>query len=247
VVSTANNGNSGPGGTPRPPESSRQRALKRGAVVGVLASLAAATLALGAACLPSLSPIPDAPTPVEGSTPFVGCGDGLIATLDDGGDAGESCDPGKPNDPDAQAPGCSACRIVCEKDGVIDPRTGHCYFPVDPSDNYQAAITSCKARGAHVVTFASAAEVTLVQGVTGGAGASGFWVGLSRSSALGEAYGPDRPEEPASRSRRNRALPALPAARARAASASAPTRTRTAERSASTIPAALRRPAASRP
>lgn len=184
MVSRANNGNSG------------QRALKRGAVVGVLASLTAATLALGVACLPSLSPIADAPTPVEGSTTFVGCGDGLIATLDDGGDAGESCDPGKPNDPDAQAPGCSACRIVCEKDGVIDPRTGHCYFPVDPSDNYPAAITSCKARGAHVVTFASAAEVTLVQGVTGGAGASGFWVGLSRSSELGEAYGPDRPEEP---------------------------------------------------
>lgn len=183
MVSRANNGDPA------------RRAGKRAAIAVLLAVLAAATLALGAACLPVLSPIPDAPTPVEGSTPFVGCGDGLIATLDDGGDAGESCDPGKPNDPDAQAPGCRACQIVCERDGVIDPRTGHCYFPVGPgpSENYQDAITRCKGRGAHVVTFASAAEVSLVQGLAGDAS---FWVGLARSSALGEAYGPDRAEEP---------------------------------------------------
>ena len=168
---------------------------RRAALRVVIAVLAAAPV-LAVACLPVLSPIPDAPVPLEGSTPFVGCGDGLIATLDDGGDAGESCDPGKPNDPDAQAQGCTACQIVCEKDGAIDPRTGHCYFPVGRSDNYQAATTSCKARGAHVVTFVSAAEVALAEGVAGDAGANGFWVGLLQNPALGEAYGPAHAEEP---------------------------------------------------
>jgi len=172
------------------------RAGGRGAFA-LLAGLSAGVLGLGAACLPDLAPISTEPTSGEGSTPFVGCGDGVIATLDDGGDAGESCDPGKPNDLDAQSPGCRSCQIVCEDGGVIDPRTGHCYFAAAASDSYQAAITSCKARGAHVVTFASKGEVALVQGrVVGDAGAGGFWIGLSRSSALGEAYGPDRDEEP---------------------------------------------------
>jgi len=139
------------------------RAGGRGAFA-LLAGLSAGVLGLGAACLPDLAPISTEPTSGEGSTPFVGCGDGVIATLDDGGDAGESCDPGKPNDLDAQSPGCRSCQIVCEDGGVIDPRTGHCYFAAAASDSYQAAITSCKARGAHVVTFASKGEVALVQG-----------------------------------------------------------------------------------
>ncbi|HSO40043.1 MAG TPA: C-type lectin domain-containing protein [Labilithrix sp.] len=162
----------------------------------VLASAIAGALALAAACLPDLAPISVEPTPFDAAGPFVGCGDGVIAALDDGGDAGESCDPGKPNDVDAQAPGCKACQITCE--GVSDPRTGHCYFATTPSDGYSGALTSCKTAGAHVVTFASAAEAALVQGVSGAGAAEGFWVGLSRNSNLNENYGPDpsRAEEP---------------------------------------------------
>jgi hypothetical protein len=94
------------------------------------------------ACLPDLADISPTDAGFDGEkiAPFVGCGDGVIATLDDGGDSGESCDPGKPNDVDAQAPGCSACQITCE--GVLDPATGHCYFAAGAFD-YKGAVGAC--------------------------------------------------------------------------------------------------------
>lgn len=161
------------------------------AAVVLLAGAFAALLAAGA-CLPDLATITPTDASAETSVgPFQGCGDGVIATLDDGGDAGESCDPGA----DAQVPGCRACQITCE--GTLDPRTGHCYFAAGADTSYVAARTRCKAERAHVVTLASVAEVTLLEQIS--ADESGYWVGLSRkeSDLLG-AYGPpnERPDEP---------------------------------------------------
>ena len=45
------------------------------------------------ACLPDLRDLPVV-VPSEAAAPISGCGDGIIATNDDGSDAGESCDPG---------------------------------------------------------------------------------------------------------------------------------------------------------
>jgi hypothetical protein len=147
-----------------------------------------ALLAAGA-CLPDLATIAGTDASVESLAQ--GCGDGIIATLDDGGDAGESCDPGA----DAQVPGCRACQITCE--GTLDPKTGHCYFAAGADTSYVAARTRCKAERAHVVTLASAEEAKLLAQIS--ADESGYWVGLSRkeSDLLG-AYGPpnERPEEP---------------------------------------------------
>ena len=175
---------------PRPRASSRVR------LAWLVAFAATSALgAIAAACLPDLAALPADRTLPEGAAPaFVGCGDGVIATLDDGGDAGESCDPGKTNDIDAQAPGCKACEITCE--GTLDPATGHCYFAAGSDSTYTDARTRCKTAGAHVVTFASPAEVAIVAGLP--AAESGSWVGLSRSATLSEAYGPDpsRAEEP---------------------------------------------------
>lgn len=174
---------------PRPRASARV-----GLVMAVTAASALGALAAGA-CLPDLSAIAGEPTLPEGAAPpFVGCGDGVIATLDDGGDAGESCDPGRTNDIDAQAPGCKVCQITCE--GTLDPATGHCYFAAGSDTVYTDARTRCKTAGAHVVTFASLAEVAIVAGIP--AADTGYWVGLARSATLSEAYGPDpsRAEEP---------------------------------------------------
>jgi hypothetical protein len=150
------------------------------AISGVLAA---------AACLPDLAAIP-ADEPLEAAVaPFEGCGDGVIATLDDGGDAGESCDPGG----DAQVPGCRGCRIACE--GTLDPESGHCYFVSGVDESYALAAARCKAERAHVVTFASNDEISLVNDIA----SSGYWVGLSIQSAdLLGAYGPpaERVEEP---------------------------------------------------
>ncbi len=169
----------------------RSRAGARGpfALLVVAAIALVAAVSGAAACLPDLSAIPAD----EGGTspPFVGCGDGVIATLDDGGDAGESCDPGKA---DAQPPGCKSCQIVCE--GTLDRATNHCYFALPTEESsYNDARTQCAAAGAHVVTFASNAEVALVEGIEHDRDA-GFWVGLSRTSNFNDAYGPDRAEEP---------------------------------------------------
>ena len=157
----------------------RRRALSR-APIAVLCALVAAS-ALGTvavACLPDLATIEAKPDPLESSTPpFVGCGDGIIASLDDGGDSGERCDPGAT---DADVPGCSRCQITCEDGGIVDPTSGHCYFAVGLQSGYGEAITACKSVGAHVVTL----------------GGAGHWVGLSRLPSLGSAYGPSRAEEP---------------------------------------------------
>ena len=161
------------------------------AAVVVLASAAGGVLA-AAACLPDLAAIEAVEGPPEASVvSFKGCGDGIIATLDDGGDAGESCDPGA----DAQVPGCQSCQIKCE--GKLDPRTGHCYFAAGADTSYVAARTRCKAERAHVVTLASAEESRLLEQIA--ANESGYWVGLSRKeSDLFGAYGPpnERLEEP---------------------------------------------------
>gem|GEM_PF-1225762 len=139
-----------------------------------VAAASACTFALAwaalAACLPDLAALPPEPTPFEaGSRPFRGCGDGVIESLDDGGDAGESCDPG-----DAGVKGCSACHIACE--GVVDPRSGNCYFAIEPTSSYNAALTRCRAENAHVVTVASEREAELVASV---AGATTPWIGFS--------------------------------------------------------------------
>lgn len=115
-----------------------------------------------AACLPELSPLPVAKQPEEAGGRSTGCGDGIIATLDDGGDAGESCDPGGNPSPI----GCSTTTCAIECTGVIGP-SGHCYFAADPSD-YENALTNCSAAGGHVVTIGSEAEATLVSGFADG-------------------------------------------------------------------------------
>jgi hypothetical protein len=162
--------------------------------IGAAAVLAIALAGLFAAgaCLPDLTAIAAADGALEAAAaPFEGCGDGVIATLDDGGDAGESCDPGFEGD--AQVPGCRACQITCE--GTLDPKSGHCYFAAGADVSYPLALARCKAERAHVVTFASDEELTFVKNIA----ASGYWVGLSiKSAELFGAYGPpaERLEEP---------------------------------------------------
>ena len=152
------------------------------AAVVVLLGATGALLAAGA-CLPDLAALgPDDASFQTSTAPFQGCGDGVIATLDDGGDSGESCDPGS----DAAVPGCRACQITCE--GTLDPRTAHCYFAAGADTSYVAAKARCKAERAHVVTLANATEAKLLEQIS--ADEAGYWVGLSRSTDLGGAYGP---------------------------------------------------------
>ena len=160
------------------------------AAVVVLIGASGALLAAGA-CLPELAPLgPDDASFQTSTAPFQGCGDGLIATLDDGGDSGESCDPGV----DGAVPGCRSCQITCE--GTLEPRTGHCYFAAGADTSYLAARTRCKAERAHVVTLASTNEAKLLERIS--ADESGYWIGLSRDNELSGAYGPpqERLEEP---------------------------------------------------
>jgi hypothetical protein len=154
----------------------------------LVASLAA--LALAGACLPDLTAIAAADEGgVDASVVTRGCGDGIIATLDDGGDAGESCDPGR----DAEVLGCSACTVTCSE-GILDPLNGHCYFAVGLDSTYQSAVTHCAAKRGHVVTLTSAAEADIVKTVA--AGEKGYWVGLLRTDTVGGAYQAIRSEEP---------------------------------------------------
>lgn len=142
-----------------------------------MATAAASLVALGvlswAGCLPDLTPIP----PVEAGPettdplPLSYCGDGVIATLDDGGDAGESCDPG-----DATVVGCRSCRIECEADGTLDEATGHCYFPLATKyAKYGEAAAACRAANAHLVTFRGSSEVEIATSLAKGLP---YWVGL---------------------------------------------------------------------
>ena len=154
------------------------------AFVGLSTAIAAVVAA--GACLPDLAVIPEEAATI---TPFRGCGDGIIATLADGTDSGESCDPGG----DAQVSGCKNCQITCPS-SFIDPKSGHCYFVAGSDSSYPDAVTRCKAERAHVVTLASAEEIAYVRNLA--ADEAGYWVGLSRSTPLGEAYESARPEEP---------------------------------------------------
>ncbi|MBX3226638.1 MAG: hypothetical protein KIT84_31735 [Labilithrix sp.] len=146
-------------------------------LVAVGATTAAAATAMLGACLSDLAPfIPaDAGADTRTTPPpaaATGCGDGIIATLDDGGDAGESCDPGA-----GAAPGCTPrCTLSCG--GVLGP-SGHCYFLADPGD-HAAAVEHCARAGGHLVTIGDAEEAKLVDAFVDG---GSYRVGLSVSPA----------------------------------------------------------------
>ncbi|MDB5217809.1 MAG: hypothetical protein JWO86_5736 [Myxococcaceae bacterium] len=166
------------------------RARARVMVVGGIVCASLLAFAAVAACLPDLAAIAAADGSVEAAARFQGCGDGIIATLDDGGDAGESCDPGGAD----AAVGCTAdCRIECDG-GRIDPTTGHCYFAAGADTTFQAANARCQVAKAHVVTFVSQAEVDLASKLMT-SGSSTYWVGLVFNGTFG-AYGSNHPEEP---------------------------------------------------
>jgi hypothetical protein len=133
-----------------------------------------------AACLPDLAPIPALPDASETVSPLSACGDGVIETLDDGGDAGESCDPG-----DAGVPGCEGCTFTCP--GTFDD-AGHCYFAVDAATSLREANSACAALGAHVVTLASDREAAVAASNVDG----GHWLGLVARDDLGSSsYAPN--------------------------------------------------------
>lgn len=155
----------------------------------LLGGLCAGT-ALALACLPDLGPLaPAEPLPSDEASVAPSarslCGDGVIATLDDGGDAGETCDPGEAGVP---FPGCTACRVAC--DGVVDPDSDHCYFDAGEVSSYPEAFRRCADLGAHVATFASSREVSLL-------GGGRHWVGLAQGpTARRGVYLPARADEP---------------------------------------------------
>ncbi|HVH47041.1 MAG TPA: C-type lectin domain-containing protein [Labilithrix sp.] len=153
----------------------------RVAGAAIIAVALGGAFVLGSACLPDLSPFPAGPDASASSvaTQSLGCGDGLIETLDDGGDGGESCDPGE-----AGAAGCESCRFTCS--GGIDD-AGHCYFFADPMQTYNQAVTACRGAAGHVVTFASVRESAFASALVGDGGA--YWVGLADRPDLG-GYGP---------------------------------------------------------
>lgn len=159
------------------------RAVRVGWACALSASLAAA-LASAGACLPDLAALPEEGEDASSPAQAVACGDGIIDTLDDGGDAGESCDPG-----DAQSAGCERCQFVCS--GAIDD-AGHCYFMADPTSTISAALSACRAAKAHLVTFSSRREFDFATSFLAShdAGNAAFWVGLYKRSDLNSAYGP---------------------------------------------------------
>lgn len=172
------------GGEGRDPGRARLRAVL--AVLAVVVPATGGTL-LAVACLPELPPIAEPEPPEAGGTSsgaLSTCGDGVIATNDDGSDAGESCDPGEAG---AGTPGCTLCHLTCE--GVIDPASDHCYFDAGPTDSYVTALQRCDDVGAHIVTVASDREARLV-------GDAGAWIGLAQSPNVGGAYLPTRSDEP---------------------------------------------------
>ncbi|MBX3219424.1 MAG: C-type lectin domain-containing protein [Labilithrix sp.] len=155
-----------------------RRARRKG-----VAALALSVTGLAFACLPDLEAFPPGPETREAaaSAQALGCGDGVIETLDDGGDAGESCDPG-----DAQPAGCEDCRFVCS--GGIDD-AGHCYFLADDTATYAEAVSACSAARGHLVTFASDRESAFASALVATRDAdAGYWVGLTFDNNL-NAYG----------------------------------------------------------
>mgnify|MGYP005856187603 CR=1 FL=1 len=144
----------------------------------VFTSAAASALLWAAACLPDLAPLPpeEAPPDDDASVVVRACGDGVVETLDDGGDAGESCDPG-----DAGTTlGCADCHVACP-DGRLDPESHHCYLDAGPATSLAEARQRCDERAAHIVTVASAREAALL-------GDAGYWIGLLRSELVAGAY-----------------------------------------------------------
>lgn len=155
----------------------------------VLLTGAFAALLAAGACLPDLATVTPADASFETSVgPFQGCGDGVIATLDDGGDAGESCDPGS----DAEVLGCGECAVTCSE-GQPDPATGHCYFVTGVDTTYQDALTHCASKRGHVVTLTSQREADFVKSL---AADENYWVGLLRNDIVGGAYQAVGNEEP---------------------------------------------------
>jgi hypothetical protein len=154
------------------------RAAGAGLVIG------AGVLLVIEACLPDLAAIPGLPS--ESPPPLSFCGDGVIETLDDGGDAGESCDPG-----DAAVPGCEGCTFTCP--GTMDD-AGHCFFALAPSKSFPEAKAACINRGAHAVTPASDRESAVAAALADG----GHWLGLVVRPGLGvgSPYAPDVAGEP---------------------------------------------------
>lgn len=136
---------------------------------------------LGSACLPDLgeraplvSPPDAAPLSPRGSR----CGDGIIQLE---ADYAEECDPG-----DAGVDAASGCRpdtctVACE--GVVDPRTKHCYFTLPGPVPYENAREACEARGAHVLTLGSAAELSTLREYAPFR-VPFVWVGLKQATSL---------------------------------------------------------------
>lgn len=126
----------------------------------------ATSAALGAAsCLPDLAVEPEAAVDARPLT----CGNGVIELA---APSGETCDPGG-----SAAPGCgSDCQVTCP-DGARSPRTNHCYFAAPPVTNYQAALASCSARGAHLVTYDGDDERAFAAQLA--APGTATWVGLT--------------------------------------------------------------------
>jgi hypothetical protein len=156
----------------------------------LLAGLGLGT-AVAMACLPDLGPLAASADAAGGAesgripTALSLCGDDVVATLDDGGDAGETCDPGEAGAP---FPGCMACQVTC--DGVIDPASDHCYFDAGTATSYDEAFRACADVGAHVATFASAREIALL-------GRGRHWVGLAHGpNSRRGVYLPARADEP---------------------------------------------------
>jgi hypothetical protein len=144
------------------------------ALAFVLGASAVATLAAitVGACVPDLSTFT---LPAPTSTSAL-CGNGFIDL-----DAGEQCDPGG-----AGAVGCTPkCAVECaDGGGFVDDASNHCYFAI-PSLSYPNAKSGCNQASAHVVTFASRAELSKVHAWNANANDASFWVGLEAQSAEG--------------------------------------------------------------
>jgi len=150
--------------------------------------LVAVVVLAAPACLPDLTLREEPDASDDGALPGPGCGDGVVQVLDDGGDSGESCDPGEA---DAAVKGCAACRVECE--GTLDPSTGHCYFAPGTETAYPNAVSRCIAQNAHVVTFTSDAEVETVKPLANG---RPFWVGLAYRASFSGFESAASPSEP---------------------------------------------------
>jgi len=144
--------------------------------VGVGAAAAAALLAGGAvaACIANLPPNGTSAIATAVSAES-SCDDGYIDLS-----IGEQCDPG-PSAGDAGLAGCSLeCRVQCPQ-GFVWSGNNHCYLPAagTASTLDMEAIDRCAEMGAHVVTFASEAEL---EAVSQSFDAGAFWVGLEPST-----------------------------------------------------------------